>query len=279
MLRVGIPDYRLPAERLDREIQYLLDHGISVETQVRFGEDLTLSDLQSRGFAAVFLSIGAHNSLHMRIPGEDQAEEVLDAVQFLRDVNLGVRKAPGKEIIVIGGGNVAIDAARVAKRLGAQNVTIVYRRSEQEMPAYPEEIEGAKQEGIQISLLTAPVAIQSRDGHVSGCTCIRTELGPADASGRRRPVPIKGSEFELTCDAVIPAIGQKVDLDWAVKVPGLQLTSRNTIKVNYETMQTSLPHVFAAGDAVTGPATVVEAIAAGHHGCDFDGARTANRPG
>ena len=264
MLRVGIPDYRLPADLLDREIQYLLDHGISVETQVRFGEDLTLADLQSRGFGAVFLAIGAHSSLHMRIPGEDQAEEVLDAVQFLRDANLGDRKAPGKEVIIIGGGNVAIDAARVAKRLGAQNVTIVYRRSELEMPAYPEEIEGARQEGIQISFLTAPVAIQNRDGHVTGFTCIRTELGPADASGRRRPVPIKGSEFEIGCDAVIPAIGQKVAIDWAAKIPDLKLTARNTIQVNAETMQTSLPHVFAAGDAVTGPATVVEAIAAGH---------------
>ncbi len=264
MLRVGIPDYRLPADLLDREIQYLLDHGIAVETQVRFGESLTLADLQSRGFAAVFLAIGAHCSLHMQIPGEDQAEEVLDAVQFLRNTNLGARKAPGKDVIIIGGGNVAIDAARVTKRLGAQNVTIVYRRSEQEMPAYPEEIAGAREEGIQISFLTAPVAIQSRDGHVSTCTCIRTELGPADASGRRRPVPIKGSEFDIPCDALIPAIGQKVAIDWADQVPDLKLTARNTIQVNAETMQTNLPHVFAAGDAVTGPATVVEAIAAGH---------------
>jgi len=264
MLRVGIPDYRLPADLLDREIQYLLDHGIAVETGVRFGADLTLTDLQSQGFAAAFLAIGAHDSLHMRIPGEDQAEELLDAVQFLRDANLGSRKAPGKDVIIIGGGNVAVDAARVAKRLGARNVTIVYRRSEQEMPAYPEEIEGARQEGVHISFLTAPVAIQCRDGHVTACTCIRTELGPADASGRRRPVPIKGSEFELTCDRVIPAIGQKVDGGWAAKVPDLQFTSRNTIQVHAETMQTSLPHVFAGGDAVTGPATVVEAIAAGH---------------
>ena len=264
MLRVGIPDYRLPANLLDQEIQHILDHGIEVETGVRFGSDIDLSDLQSRGYSAVFLGIGAHGSLHMRIPGEDQVEEVLDAVGFLRDVNLGSRTIPGRRIIVIGGGNVAIDAARVAKRLGAESVTVVYRRSEQEMPAYKEEIAGARQEGIEISFLTAPVAIQSQDGHVTGCTCIQTELGPADASGRRRPVPVKGSEFDLPCDAVIPAIGQKVDTAWADDQAGLKLTSRHTIQVNHATMQTSIPHVFAAGDAVTGPATVVEAISAGH---------------
>ncbi len=264
MLRVGIPDYRLPAEVLDSEIQYLLDHGIAVETQARLGQNLTLAELQARGFAAIFLGIGAHGSLHMRIPGEDQAADVLDAVQFLREANLGSRSAPGKNVIIIGGGNVAIDAARVAKRLGAKNVTVVYRRSEQEMPAYPEEITGARQEGIQISFLTAPVAIQSQDGHVTGFTCIRTELGPPDASGRRRPIPVKGSEFDLPCDAIIPAIGQKIDLDWATGGTHMQLTERNTIWVHPTSMQTSLPHVFAAGDAVTGPATVVEAIAAGH---------------
>ncbi len=264
MLRVGIPDYRLPAERLDHEIQYLLDHGIDVETNVRFGQDLSLSDLKSKGFSAVFLGIGAHGSLQMQIQGEDQVAEVIDAVGFLREINLGSRKFPGRRVIVIGGGNVAIDAARVAKRLGSEHVTVVYRRSEREMPAYREEIEGAREEGIELSLLTAPVGIQSKDGHVTGCTCIQTELGPPDASGRRRPVPVKGSEYVLPCDAVIPAIGQKIDVSWATKEPGLELTTRNTIKVNPTTMQTSMPHVFGAGDAVTGPATVIEAVAAGH---------------
>ena len=264
MLRVGIPDYRLPAKLLDNEIQHLLRHGIDVETNVRFGRDLSLSDLESKGFSAVFLGIGAHGSLQMQIQGEDQAAEVIDAVGFLREINLGSRKAPGRRVIVIGGGNVAIDAARVAKRLGAEHVTVVYRRSEREMPAYKEEITGAREEGIELSFLTAPVGIQSKDGHVTGCTCIQTELGPPDASGRRRPVPVKGSEYVVPCDAVIPAIGQKIDVSWATKEPGLELTTRNTIKVNPATMQTSLPHVFGAGDAVTGPATVIEAVAAGH---------------
>ena len=264
MLRVGIPDYRLPSEVLDNEIAYLLRHGIEVETNVRFGQDLSLADLQAKGFSAVFLGVGAHGPIPMQIQGEDQAAEVIEAIGFLRKVNLGSRTPPGKKVLVIGGGNVAIDAARVAKRLGAEHVTVVYRRSEREMPAYAEEIAGARQEGIEIFFLTAPVGILSKHGHVTGCSCIRTELGPPDASGRRRPLPVKDSEFVVSCDAVIPAIGQKIDIAWAAQAPGLALTRRHTIKVNPETMQTSLPYVFGAGDAVTGPATVIEAIAAGH---------------
>ncbi len=264
MLRVGIPDYRLPSDILDTEINYLLKHGIETKTNVRFGSDLSLKNLRDDGFSSIFLSIGAHNSIWMKIPGEDEADNVIDAVGFLREVNLGKRDIPGNEVIIIGGGNVAIDAARVVKRLGSKKVTVVYRRSEREMPAYPEEIEGATEEGVEFSYLTAPVSIHSEDGKVTGFECIRTELGPPDASGRRRPSPIKGSEFTIPCDAVIPAIGQKTDVTWAEKEPELKLTARNTFKVNPHTLQTSVPDVFAAGDAVTGPATVVEAIAAAH---------------
>ena len=264
MLRVGIPDYRLPPDILDGEIDFILRHGIELKTGVRFGADFGLDDLRREGFSAVFLGIGAHDSIWMRIPGEDEAENVFDAVGFLREANLGKAETPGNRVIVIGGGNVAIDAARVAKRLGAAKVTVVYRRSEKEMPAYPEEIEGAVQEGIEFSYLTAPVSIHSQHGKVNGLECIRTELGPPDASGRRRPVPVEGSEFVIACDAVIPAIGQKIDVAWAEKEPGLALTSRNTFKVNPHTLQTSMSDVFAAGDAVTGPATVIEAVAAGH---------------
>jgi len=264
MLRVGIPDYRLPPEVLDSEINYILKHGIEVRTGIRFGSDLTLEDLRAEGFAAVFMAIGAHDSLHMRIPGEEEAENVIDAVNFLRDVNLGQAEPPGKQVIVIGGGNVAIDAARVAKRLGADTVTVVYRRSEREMPAYPEEVQGAKEEGIEFTYLTAPVGIHSENGKMTGFECIRTELGPPDASGRRRPLPVEGSEFVIACDALIPGIGQQIDASWAPAAPGLEVTSRNTFKVNPHTLQTSVPDVFAAGDAVTGPATVIEAVAAGH---------------
>ena len=264
MLRVGIPDFRLPSDILDTEIEYLVKHGIETKTGVRFGSDLSLKDLRADGFSAIFLSIGAHNSIWMKIPGEDEADNIIDAVGFLREVNLGKRDIPGNDVIIIGGGNVAIDAARVVKRLGSRKVTVVYRRSEREMPAYPEEIEGAKQEGIEFSYLTAPIGIHSKDGKVTGFECIKTELGPPDASGRRRPVPIKESEFTIPCDAVIPAIGQKTDVAWSETEPELKLTQRNTFKVNPHTFQTTISDVFAAGDAVTGPATVVEAISAAH---------------
>ncbi|HSO20320.1 MAG TPA: FAD-dependent oxidoreductase [Desulfosarcina sp.] len=264
MLRVGIPDYRLPSDILDREIAYLLRHGIQTQTGMRFGTDFDLSDLSDQGYAAVFLAVGAHAAMTLGIPGEDTPDGVCDAIAFLRAVNLGERRCPGERVAVVGGGNVAIDAARVAQRLGAVSVTVVYRRSEKEMPAYAEEIQGARDEGIQLVTLAAPVSIHATDGRVVGMACIRTQLGPPDDSGRRRPVPVEGSEFVIDCDAVIPAIGQRTDIAWARKIPGLDLTARHTIAVDSKTMQTSVPHVFAAGDAVTGPATVIEAVAAGH---------------
>ncbi len=264
MLRVGIPDYRLPADVLDAEINYLLGHGIEARTGVRFGTDFSLEDLRSQKFSAIFLGIGAHDALGMHIPGEEYAEPVIDAVSFLRDANLGRKEAPGQRVVVIGGGNVAVDSARVAKRLGSREVTIVYRRSQNEMPAYAEEIVGAREEGIAFAYLTAPVGIHSQAGRVIGIECLRTELGPPDDSGRRRPVPVEGSEFVLDCDAVIPAIGQKIDLTWSPGEPNLELTKRGMFRVDPHTQQTSVPDVFAAGDAVTGPATVIEAIAAGH---------------
>ena len=264
MLRVGIPDYRLPPEILDREIDYLLRHGIETRTGTRFGTDFDLDDLTDQGYGAVFLAIGAHASLKLHIAGEETPQGVVDAMAFLREINQGDRKLPGERIAVVGGGNVAIDAARVAKRLGARKVTVVYRRSRQEMPAYADEIQGARDEGLEIAYLTAPVRILATDGRVSGFECMRTELGPSDNSGRRRPVPVQGSEFIIDCDAVIPAIGQMTDVAWTQKIPALALTARNTVVVNPQTMQTSIPHVFAAGDAVSGPATVIEAVAAGH---------------
>ncbi len=264
MLRVGIPDYRLPPGILDREINYLLRHGIDARTGTRFGVDFDLADLADQGYGAVFLAIGAHASMKLHIPGEETPHGVIDAIAFLRKANQGDRQRPGERVAVVGGGNVAIDAARVAKRLGAQTVTVVYRRSEQEMPAYAEEIRGARDEGIEFALLTAPVRILTADGRVAGFECMCTELGPPDDSGRRRPIPVEGSAFVIDCDAVIPAIGQKSDVTWAERVPTLDLTARHTIEVNPQTMQTSIPHVFAAGDAVSGPATVIEAVAAGH---------------
>ena len=264
MLRVGIPDYRLPPEFLDKEINNIIRLGIETRTGVNFGSDLTFKDLEDQGFSAVFVGIGAHLSLSMGIAGEDNTRGVVDAVTFLREVNLGRTKSAGSRVAVIGGGNVAIDAARVAKRLGAQNVTVVYRRSEIEMPAYAEEIQGASEEGIRFSYLTAPSRVLEKEGKVTGLECIRTELGPPDDSGRRRPVPVNGSEFVIECDMLIPAIGQKTDMSCTEQSPYLKWSRRNTLEVTPNTMQTTIPHVFAGGDAVTGPATVVEAVAAGH---------------
>ena len=287
MLRVGIPDYRLPQQVLDDEINYILGHGIEAKTGIYFGQDLSIADLRAEGFSAMFLGIGAHASMRINIPGEDAADNVVDAVSLLRDVNLGCKEAPGEKVIVIGGGNVAIDVARVIKRLGSRKVTVVYRRTDREMPAYPEEIEGALEEGVEILYLTSPASIQSNAGKVTGCECIRNELGPPDASGRRRPVPIKGSEFVIPCDCVVPAIGQKIVTDWVANEPGLQLTRRNTFQVDPLTMQTGISDLFASGDAVTGPSTVIEAVAAGHKavaamhaflkGKDMD--RPAQQPG
>lgn len=264
MLRTGIPDYRLPSGLLDQEIQDLLKTGIEVETEKRLGLDFTLEDLKARDFGAVFLGIGAHESLKLLIPGEEDIEGVLDAVDFLRAVNLGNRAMPGKRVVVIGGGNVAVDAARTLIRLGCRDVNVVYRRSQDEMPAYPEEIEEAIEEGVKIQYLTSPVQIQGCDGKVTGLEVIRNALGEPDASGRRRPVPVRGSECVIECDAIIPAIGQRPGIRWFEDETTLDITPQGTFAVNPYTMRTSVPHIFASGDAVTGPATVIEAIASGH---------------
>jgi len=264
MLRVGIPDYRLPPETLDREIDTITGMGIEVKTGKRLGTDFTLSDLKNEGFEAIFMGIGAHLGMKLGIPGEEDFEGVVDAVDFLREINLGSREAPGKRVVVLGGGNVAVDAARTALRLGAEQVDIVYRRTRQEMPAYEEEIVETLEEGIKIQYLTAPVRVHGAEGKCTGLECIKTELGKPDASGRRRPVPVEGSEFIIDCDAIIPAIGQRVDISWVKDETGLETSRRSTFVVNPHTMQTSVPHVFASGDAVTGPATVIEAVSSGH---------------
>ncbi len=264
MLRAGIPDYRLPPGILDREIDYLLSTGIRTRLNARLGTDFTLKGLGEEGYSAVFIATGAHGTLALDIPGERESGDVLDAIRLLAEVNRGGRRCPGNRVVVIGGGNVAIDAARVIRRLGAESVRVVYRRTEAEMPAYREELEGAAAEGIEFSYLTAPTRILSSDGRVTGLECLKTELGPPDGSGRRRPVPREGTEHLLACDCVVPAIGQKTDPSWARELPELRWTARGTIAVDRETLQTSVPHIFSAGDIVTGPATVIEAVAAAH---------------
>ncbi|MDM8516477.1 FAD-dependent oxidoreductase [Desulfobacterales bacterium HSG16] len=263
MLRVGIPDYRLPPEVLDREIGYILRMGVTTRTGVKFGTDFNAEDLEKDGFSAVFFGIGAHGSMNLGIHGEKETG-IEDAISFLKRINLYDKKCPGNSIVVIGGGNVAIDAVRVAKRLGAEKAFIVYRRTEKEMPAFEDEIAGAKEEGIEFNFLTTPIRILEKDGKVCGIECIRTKLGKPDASGRRRPVIIPGSEFVISCDVVIPAIGQQVDSSWEKMGFVPECTIKNLVKTDSVTMKTSISNFFAAGDVVTGPATVVEAIAGAH---------------
>jgi heterodisulfide reductase subunit A len=262
MLAVGIPDYRLPRDVLDTEIARIEALGVEIRLNTPVGDEgsPTLGELQ-RDYDAVFVSVGAHLERKLRIAGEDLAGVALGAV-FLRQLNLGQPVAVGKRVAVVGGGNVAIDAARSVLRLGAEAVTIVYRRSRAEMPASAWEVEDAEEEGIHFHFLANPVRIVGQDGKVVGLECVRMELGAPDESGRRRPIPVDSSEFVLDVDMVIPAIGQMPDLGFMGQGE-LKVTRRDTLSVDPNTLATEVVGVFAGGDAVSGPATAIEAIAAG----------------
>jgi NADPH-dependent glutamate synthase beta subunit-like oxidoreductase len=263
MMMLGIPRYRLPREVIDREAAMLEDLGVQFRYNTRYGKDITLESLTSEGFAAVFIAIGAHHSFKLNIPGEADFPQVIESIDLLRRVALGDRHLPGKHAVIVGGGNVAIDAARTCLRLGCEEVTIAYRRTRAEMPADVEEVEQAEDEGIHMSFLTIPKAVIGTDGRLTGLACLRAKLIRKDDSERLFPVPVEGSEFILEADTVISAIGQRIDLECLSDLTGLKWTRRQTIQANTVSMETSVPGVFAGGDAVTGPATVVEAIGAG----------------
>ncbi|KAF0123567.1 MAG: NADPH-dependent glutamate synthase beta chain-like oxidoreductase, partial [bacterium] len=209
MLAVGIPEYRLPKDILNAEIDYIKGLGVEIRTNTRIGVDLTIQDLKQDGYKAIFLAVGSHISRKLGIEGED-LQGVVHGVHFLRDISLGKKVPLGERVAVIGGGNVAIDSVRTALRLGAKEAFIIYRRSIEEMPANEEEIEEAEEEGIKIHCLVAPVRILGKDGRVVGLECIRMKLGEPDESGRKRPIPIEDSGFIIEVDAVIPAIGQSL---------------------------------------------------------------------
>ncbi|MFP4160147.1 MAG: NAD(P)-binding protein [Desulfobacterales bacterium] len=263
MMMVGIPRYRLPREVIDREVGMIESLGVEIRLNTRFGKDVTLESLRSEGFESFLLAIGAHGSYKLMIPGEEDYKGVLPAVSFLKRVSLGDHRMPAKRVAVVGGGNVAIDAARTSLRLGCREVTVLYRRTHDQMPAHHEEVVEAEEEGVQFSYLTIPKEIKGENGKVTGIVCVRAELSEPDESGRQRPVPVEGSEYVIAADAVIPAIGQEVESGGVDVFDQVDWTRRNTIKVNTVTMQTAQEGVFAVGDAVTGPATVVEAIAGG----------------
>ncbi|MBP8952813.1 MAG: NADH-quinone oxidoreductase subunit NuoF [Armatimonadetes bacterium] len=258
MMALGIPDYRLPQDVLQKEIQDIVDLGVELRTGVAFGSDVTITDLEAQGYEAIFLAIGCQQGIPLDCPGSD-AEGVLDAIKFLKELALGHQPEIGKRVAVIGGGDTAIDSARSALRLGADQVHLVYRRTRDEMPAHAEEIEAAAHEGVQLHFLMAPSEIKVEDGKVAGMICQQMELGDFDSSGRRRPIPVEGSEIALDVDTVIAAIGQRIDPDCACVE-----TSRGKLCADPVTLATAKANVFAGGDATEGPMTVVDAIADGH---------------
>jgi len=262
MLSVGIPSYRLPKNTIEAEIQVIRDMGVEFKTGVEIGKDFTISQLREQGYKAFFVGIGAQECKALGIPGEE-FEGVVPGVEYLRDINLGKKVPLGDRVAVIGGGNVAMDTVRTALRNGSSKPFIIYRRSEKEMPANEEEIHECREEGIEIMTLTNPGRIIGENGRVKAVECVRMELGEPDASGRRRPVAVVGSEFIMEVDAVVPAIGQESDWACLTEECACRLTEWGTMKIDPLTLQTHDPDIFAGGDAVTGPRTVIEAIAAG----------------
>ena len=263
MLRYGIPSYRLPRDLLDKELNMLWRMGVELQVNSRLGVDYQLEDLFEEGFDAVFLALGAFNSNDMGVPGED-ADGVVTAVDFLGELEITGSVHVGDKVTVIGGGFTAMDACRTSMRKGAREVTCLYRRSRKEMPAHHTEVDEAEEEGVKLHLLVAPVRVLTDDANkVTGIEVQRMELGEPDASGRRRPVPVEGSEFVVECDQVIAAIGQYPKLDGTSEEQGVKRTKWRTIQVDDWTFQTDDPRVFAGGDVVLGAQTVIQAVAQG----------------
>jgi len=272
VLRYGIPEFRLPKKVVNREVEYVKSLGVEIVTNVLVGRSITIEELFKEGFQAIFIGTGAGLPMFLRVPGEN-LNGIYSANEFLTRVNLGKAylfpeyDTPvniGERVAVIGAGNVSMDSARSALRLGAKEVYIVYRRSEVEMPARKEEIENAREEGVIFHLLTNPVEfIGDEDGWVKKMKCIRMRLGEPDESGRRRPVPIPHSEFIMDVDTVVIAIGQSPNPLIPQSLPGLKLGKRGNIQVDEKTGKTDIEGIFAGGDIATGAATVIAAMGAG----------------
>lgn len=272
MAAVGIPDYRLPREVLRGEVERVEALGVEIVYNFRFGVDATMDDLFNQGFEAVFVAVGAHQSASMGCEGEDVGYEgFMPGVEFLREIAFGKTPLTGTTMVVIGGGNVAMDCVRSARRLGFEDVKLLYRRTEAEMPADPVEIAEAKEEGVDFQTLVAPVRIVAEDGKVVGLECRRMRLGEPDASGRRRPEPVEGSEFVYPCDCIVPAIGQVCSVD-QVMPSHIEVSKWKTLEVDPLTMQSADPRVFGGGDCYTGPSSLVAALAAGRRAATSIGA-------
>jgi len=260
LLAWAIPAFRLPREVLHRDIDYIRKMGVTIKTGIHFGSDVKISDLRKNGAKAVIVATGTQKSLKMNIENEDHHQGYLDCLDFLKACSDGQDVALGKRVLVIGGGNAAVDTARSALRKSGTKVTILYRRSLEEMPADREEIKDALREGVQIEFLTAPKKMLVSRGRVKGLECLKTELREADQSGRKRPVPVKGSEFVIEASAIISAVGQEPD--YSPVTSGLA-SGNKALAVDRETLQANADGVFAAGDFVNGAGTVVEAMASG----------------
>jgi formate dehydrogenase beta subunit len=261
MVGVGIPQYRVPKEVLQRETAFVEKMGVEIKYNSPIGKDLTIPQLQKEGYKAFLVASGAHLSKKIGVEGEDdQLEGFLKGIDYLKDL-VTTRKLDlkDKRVLVVGGGNVAMDCCRSPIRNGAKEVTIVYRRTKKELPADPHEVHDSEIEGVKYIFLTAPKKIISQNGRVTGLECLKMELGEPDASGRRRPVAVAGSEFVIPADVIIQAIGQDCDLSVLNGVEGVQTTRWGTITADPQTFQTSVPHVFTAGDVFNGPLTIVDA--------------------
>jgi NADH-quinone oxidoreductase subunit F len=262
MLVQAIPAYRLPRDLLQKEIDMIKGLGVKIKMGRKLGEDFTMKELRDQGYEAVFLGVGAPAGIGLGLAGE-QAKGVIEAIEFLRQYNLSGKAPVGESVVAVGGGNAAVDAARTALRLGAKSVTVVYRRTKTEMPTYMEELEEAEKEGVRFEFLAAPAELEVRDGKLTAVRCRRMELGEFDRSGRRTPVARGPNDFTLPADTLIAAIGQTLKAGELADGTSLKLNDREFIAVNPTTGQTSEAWVFAGGDAVSGPSSVIEAIGAG----------------
>ena len=259
MMNVGIPKFRLPQEFLDKEINYILSTGIDYKLNQRLGTDFKIQDLFEQNFKAVFVAVGAHKGQNIGLPGEnDNLKGFYEGVKFLRDVTLGNKIDIGNKVIIEGGGNVAIDCCRTAIRLGFKEVIVVYRRSREQMPAADYEIDPAIKEGVKFEFLTNPISIIQENGVVKGVKCIKMKLGDPDESGRRSPVELEGSDFDIECDSFIMAVGQVPDFDFLKDTPQIKTNKGKTIIADKFTHMTDMPGVFVGGDAFTGPISIVD---------------------
>lgn len=264
MSALGIPDYRLPRPILRREIGIIKSMGVEIRYNTKVGQDITMKEIRDE-FDAVFVAVGAQGSASMRVKGEDAGYSgFIPGVKYLLDINQGRDPYPeGNKVVVVGGGNVAIDCVRCSLRTGKSDVNLVYRRTRKEMPADDLEIRDAEEEKVKFHFLCNPTKIIAEDGKVVGVELIRMELGEPDESGRRRPIPVEGSEFVIDTDILVPAIGQAIDLSFIDADTQLDVTRKNSIIIDPETMMTSVEGIFSAGDCVTGPGALVEAAGGG----------------